>query len=446
MTIHWFRRDLRLHDNNGLYKALRYAEQTNDKVLAVFIFDTCILGQLADPNDARVQFIFEQVQELQQQLRAQGSDMLILHGDPVAIWQDLSQKYAISALFFNRDYEPYAQNRDKAVHELLKAKNITTHSYKDHVIFDKLEVAKPDNTAYTIFTPYSKRWKMRLEESKQADGRDALSLYETKDYFAHFIAQNSAIFSDFSAPTLAQLGFKPTDIKIPAKTVEDELIIHYQNRREMPELTDGTSKLGLHLRFGTISIRQLAQRARKLSETFLNELIWRDFYAMILANHPQVVEKSFRKEYDNIAWRNNIADFEAWKSGKTGYPLVDAGMRQLNATGFMHNRVRMVVASFLCKHLLIDWRWGEAYFAQKLLDFDLASNNGGWQWASGSGTDAAPYFRIFNPTAQQDKFDKNTRYIRRWVADIDKLSYPAPIVEHTFARNRCLEVYKAALK
>jgi deoxyribodipyrimidine photo-lyase len=446
MTIHWFRRDLRLHDNNGLYRALRYAEQTNDNVLAVFIFDTCILEQLTNKNDARVQFIFEQLQELRQQLRAQDSDMLILQGDPVAIWQELSQKYAISAVFFNRDYEPYAQARDKAVHELLKAKNIATHSYKDQVIFEKLEVAKADNTPYTVFTPYSKRWKMRLEESKQADGRDALSLYDNKAYFSHFLAQNSAIFSDFVAPTLAKIGFEPSDIKIPAKNIENELIIHYQNRREMPEFENGTSRLGLHLRFGTISIRQLAERARNLSETFLNELIWRDFYAMILANFPHVVGHSFRKEYDNIAWRNNTAEFEAWKAGKTGYPLVDAGMRQLNATGFMHNRVRMVVASFLCKHLLIDWRWGEAYFAEKLLDFDLASNNGGWQWASGSGTDAAPYFRIFNPTAQQEKFDKNMRYIRRWVVDIDKLSYPAPIVVHAFARSRCLEVYKAALK
>jgi deoxyribodipyrimidine photo-lyase len=478
MILFWFRRDLRLQDNSGLYQALAAAKAQNTKVLPVFIFDSTILNALNDKKDARLNFIFDTITALKQELQAFGSDLLVLHGQPLQIWTALSEKIDnqaskinnqaskinnqaskinFSALYFNRDYEPYAKTRDQAVHLQLKTVGISTHSFKDHVVFEKLEVTKADNSPYLVFTPYSKRWRAKLEESRKTETNDittvvtdALSPKPTETLFDYFLAAKSeefaTILADYPAPNLSDLGFQLSDIKIPAKNIDNQLIIAYKERRDTPAFRRGTSLLGLHLRFGTLSIRQLAQISEKLSDTFLNELIWRDFYAMILDNFPHVMGQSFRPEYDKIQWRNDSHDFEAWKAGKTGYPLVDAGMRQLNQTGFMHNRVRMVVASFLCKHLLIDWRWGEAYFAEKLLDFDLSSNNGGWQWAAGSGTDAAPYFRIFNPQAQQVKFDKDFEYIRRWVPEYGTTKYAAPIVVHEFARARCLEVYKAALK
>lgn len=464
MILFWFRRDLRLTDNSGLYQALAAAKSQNTKVLPVFIFDSSILNALKDKKDARLNFIFDTIQQLKQKLQALGSDLLVLYGEPTQLWAGLSAKAAtksqnqnFSALYFNRDYEPYAKMRDKAVHLQLKTAGISTHSFKDHLIFEKLEVAKADNSPYLIFTPYAKRWRAKLAESRTVENStaaavatDALSMKPNETLFDYFLAAKSEAFSAFltnySAPSLSDLGFQTTDTKIPQNTIDNQLIIAYKERRENPAFQRGTSLLGLHLRFGTLSIRQLARAAEKLSDTFLNELIWRDFYAMILDNFPHVAGQSFREEYDKIEWRNNLQEFEAWKAGKTGYALVDAGMRQLNQTGFMHNRVRMVVASFLCKHLLIDWRWGEAYFAEKLLDFDLSSNNGGWQWAAGSGTDAAPYFRIFNPQAQQVKFDKDFEYIRRWVPEYGTTKYPSPIVAHELARARCLEVYKAALK
>lgn len=438
LTFFWFRRDLRLDDNAGLYHALR----SPYPVIPVFIFDTNILNKLDNRQDARVSFIYDTVQRLRQQLEARGSALLIKYGDPVEVWQELASTYQIQAVFTNRDYENYALQRDTTVKQLLENKGIAFQTYKDHVIFEGKEVVKNNGEPYSIFTPYANQWRKKLQ-SRTTDSNELfyLKLYPTKKYFNNFCKIDTT-----EVPSLAQMGFERSDIQISEAAIDETIVEHYDQTRETPANTHGTTRLGIHLRFGTVSVRQCAQVATRLNPTFLNELIWRDFYAMILANFPRVETQAFRPAYDAIKWRNDEAEFQKWCDGKTGYPLVDAGMRQLNATGFMHNRVRMVVASFLTKHLLIDWRWGEAYFAKKLLDFDLASNNGGWQWASGSGTDAAPYFRVFNPLAQQEKFDKDGRYIKKWLPEYATTRYPKPIVEHTAARNRCLETYKSTLQ
>ena len=349
------------------------------------------------------------------------------------------QEYEIKSVFTNRDYESYAMARDEKISKLLCDKGLNFHHYKDQVIFEQLEVVKKDNLPYTVFTPYSRRWKELLQSRTMGGDLFYLKSYPTEKYFDNFY-QTDAL----PIPTLNEMGFEQTDIPIPSKEVAQGIIRNYDKNRNFPSIA-GTSKLGIHFRFGTISIREKARKAMPLNETFLNELIWRDFYSQILTNFPKVEKKAFRAQYDLIEWRNNETEFKAWCEGRTGYPMVDAGMRELNATGFMHNRVRMVVASFLVKHLLIDWRWGEAYFAQKLLDFDLASNNGGWQWAAGCGTDAAPYFRIFNPESQAEKFDKDGVYIRKWVKEFGTSTYAKPIVDHKFARDRCLEVFKRAV-
>ncbi|MBS4065082.1 MAG: deoxyribodipyrimidine photo-lyase, partial [Chitinophagaceae bacterium] len=384
--------------------------------------------------DRRVEFIHNAVNNMQQQLQKMGSSMEVYYGYPKDVYQQLSTKYDIKKVFTNHDYEPYAQQRDGEIKKLLSEAGTSFHTFKDQVIFEKSEVVKDDGNPYTVFTPYSKRWKATLSNFY-------LKSYPTEKYFSNFLKQSSQ-----PIPSLEQMGFKATGEAFPSTEIKDELIKKYKEQRDIPS-TRGTSRLSVHLRFGTISIRELARHTKDLNESFLNELIWRDFYHMILWNFPQVGQgKAFKKEYDLIEWRHNENEFEAWCNGQTGYPIVDAGMRELNATGFMHNRVRMIVASFLCKHLLIDWRWGEAYFAKKLLDFDLAANNGGWQWAAGSGCDAAPYFRIFNPYLQTQKFDPQLKYIRQWVPEFEEFSYPKPIVEHEYARKRCLEVYSKALK
>ncbi|MEZ4905042.1 MAG: deoxyribodipyrimidine photo-lyase [Spirosomataceae bacterium] len=430
LTLFWHRRDLRLHDNAGLYHAL----QSGNAVLPVFIFDTNILNQLTDKEDRRVVFIHQALHEMQQQLEALGSTMLVKYGNPKDIWQQLTNTYHIAEVHTNRDYEPYALERDKAIGEWLNAKGIAFYAHKDQCIFEKNEVLSGAGTPYTVFTPYSRKWKEMLNGFY-------LKSYPNERYSHHFF-KTAAL----PIPTLEHIGFVDVQQAFPPKTVRDELIKNYKEKRDFPAIA-GTSRLSVHLRFGTISIRQLAQQAQELSEGFLNELIWRDFYMQILWHFPHVGQgKAFRTDYDKIEWRHDEKQFQRWCEGRTGYPIVDAGMRELNATGFMHNRVRMVVASFLTKHLLIDWRWGEAYFAQKLLDFDLSANNGGWQWASGSGTDAAPYFRIFNPTSQTQKFDPQLVYIKKWIPELNSFEYPKPIVEHTFARERCLAVYQKALK
>ncbi len=428
----WFRRDLRLDDNAGLYHALKQ----DLPVIPIFIFDDNILKRLEDRSDARVTFIHDVISEIKEKLKELGSDLMIKYGDPIDVWTELVDKFDINAIYCNRDYESYAINRDQAVEQVLRAKNASLRTFKDHVIFEKDEVLKDNGEPYTVFTPYKRKWLARLDS--RPDGYYFKS-YPCEKYYEGFIKGHQ-----FSLLTLNEMNFERSAIVIPNNAVAQGIIRNYEANRNFPGI-EGTSRLGIHFRFGTISIREKARKARKLSYTFLNELIWRDFYSMILSAFPHVEGGSFRAKYDRIEWRNNEKEFKAWCEGKTGYKIVDAGMRELNASGHMHNRVRMITASFLTKHLLIDWRWGEAYFASKLLDFELASNNGGWQWASGSGTDAAPYFRIFNPYTQLEKFDKQLKYVNRWVPEHNSDAYPREIVDHKQARERCLRIYKEAL-
>jgi deoxyribodipyrimidine photo-lyase len=429
IVVCWLRRDLRLNDNAALYHALKCGHQ----VLPVFIFDKNILDKLDNKKDKRVDFIHQTITELKTKLQSKGSDILVYYQSAEEAWKQITEQYNVHAVYTNHDYEPYGIERDEIIKNLLTSKGITFHSYKDQCIFEKDEITKDDGKPYTVFTPYSKKWKARLTDFY-------IKEYPCDKYFGAFYPINQTL----PLPSLKEMGFGATNATFPSTEVAQVIIKNYDKTRNFPAI-HGTSRLGIHLRFGTISIREKATKALSLNETFLNELIWRDFYMMILYHFPHVATRSFRKEYDSIEWRNNEADFGAWCQGKTGYPIVDAGMRELNTTGYMHNRVRMIVASFLTKHLLIDWRWGEAYFAQKLLDFDLSANNGGWQWAAGSGTDAAPYFRVFNPALQTEKFDKQGEYIKKWVPELLTPDYPKPIVQHEMARKRCLEVYKAAL-
>ncbi len=433
IAIHWLRRDLRLHDNAALYHALKGPVP----VLPLFIFDRNILDDLPEKKDPRVEFIHRSLDALREQMKEMGSALIVRQGRPEEIWADLLKEFNITAVYTNRDYEPYATGRDTRIRELLQSRKIAFHTHKDHVIFEAGEVLKDDGLPYTVFTPYSRKWRAKL-----ASGQDAFFLrsYPTEKYYDNFLKTGELPF-----PTLKETGFEPTGFAFPPNTVPRSVIRTYDKTRDIPALPQGTSRLGLHFRFGTISIREKARAARDLNDTYLNELIWRDFYSQILAHFPHVVDGPFKAQYARIEWRDAPEDFQKWCEGRTGYPLVDAGMRQLNATGYMHNRVRMVAASFLTKHLLINWQHGEAYFAQKLLDYDLASNSGGWQWAAGCGTDAAPYFRVFNPTEQAKKFDPEGRYITQWVPEYGTPAYPKPMVEHSFARERCLAAFKRAL-
>ena len=430
INIFWFRRDLRLQDNAGLYHALN----SGRPVLPIFIFDSDILEKLENKDDRRVQFIHTALEHLQEQLLPLSSTLRVLVGKPVDVIKKLLGDYDIESVFTNNDYEPYAITRDKAISELLAKQGIGFLSFKDHVVFEKSEITKDDGKPYTVFTPYSRKWKAALTDQN-------LVPYATEKHFKNFAKHKPTIL-----PTMAEIGFNEVEGPFPGMKMEESLISHYGDTRNFPGI-NGTSRLGVHFRFGTVSIRTAAAKALQLSPVYLSELIWRDFYQMILWQYPQVGEgKAFKPAYDKIEWRKDKGEFKKWCDGQTGYPIVDAGMRELNTTGFMHNRVRMVVASFLCKHLLLDWRLGEAYFAEKLLDFDFASNNGGWQWAAGSGCDAAPYFRIFNPYLQTKKFDPDLVYIKKWVPEFQEFDYPKPIVDHEMARNRCLAVYAKALK
>ncbi|MFT3679780.1 MAG: deoxyribodipyrimidine photo-lyase [Ferruginibacter sp.] len=430
VNIFWFRRDLRLKDNAGLYHALK----SSNPVIPVFIFDRNILDELEDKADRRVEFIHAALEEIQEVLVKINSSLLVFNSTPEKIFEELVSKYTIEKVFTNHDYEPYALQRDKLIAGFLQKNKITFQTYKDQVIFEKDEVLKDDGKPYTVFTPYSRKWKAALTDFY-------LKAYPTAKYFSNFYNQ-----APKKIPSLKSLGFTAVEKNFPSKSLKSELLKKYGKQRDFPAIS-GTSKLGVHLRFGTISIRQLATYAGSWSEVFLNELIWRDFYHAILWHFPQVGKgKAFKPDYEKIEWRRDNGEFDKWCNGQTGYPIVDAGMRELNETGFMHNRVRMIVASFLAKHLLLDWRLGEAYFASKLLDFDLAANNGGWQWAAGSGCDAAPYFRIFNPALQTKRFDPEMKYIKKWVPEYQEFRYPKPIVEHESARKRCLEVYSKALK
>tara|TARA_R110002049_G_scaffold68949_10_gene178673 strand:- start:2663 stop:3964 length:1302 start_codon:yes stop_codon:yes gene_type:complete len=428
VNVFWFRRDLRIDDNVGFYKAL------NGKypVLPIFIFDSEILDELPK-NDARVTFIFEQLQKLRKLLQKEGSSIAILFGKPIEVFKTLLSDYNIQNVITNRDYEPYAKERDSNVAKVLSEENIKFHTFKDHVIFEKDEVVKADGDPYLVYTPYMKVWKEKFGE------------IDNKIYYTSQDLGN--LYQNTRLPnlTLDDIGFEKSSIEVPDYEVTPTTIQEYEALRNYPA-KDATSRLGPHLRFGTVSIRKLIKKAiSEKNETFWQELIWREFFIQILYHFPETVSNAFKSKYDRIEWRNNKDEFEKWKEGETGYPLVDAGMRQINATGYMHNRVRMVVASFLCKHLLIDWRWGEAYFAEKLLDYEQASNVGNWQWAAGSGVDAAPYFRIFNPTTQIEKYDKDKKYIKTWVKEYGTSEYPEKIVDHKEARERCLKEYKKAV-
>lgn len=430
INVFWFRRDLRLHDNAGLFHALK----SGLPVVPIFIFDTNILDKLEDKKDKRVEFIRDTLVGIQKELKEIKSGLRVFYGTPQESFEQLLSEYNIDIVFTNHDYEPYAIKRDDEIKFFLQKKNIAFKTFKDQVIFEKDEVLKDDGKPYTVYTPYSKKWK------------DALSGFYIKPYPCPKYFKNFFKHTPASIPSLGSMGFEEKKQEIPSDNPSDERIENYSKTRDFPALENGTSRLGIHLRFGTVSIREEVAKAKKLNNTFLNELIWREFYMAILWHFPHVGNhKAFKPAYDNIQWRNNEDEFEKWCHGHTGYPIVDAGMRQLNETGYMHNRVRMITGSFLCKDLLIDWRWGEAYFAQKLLDYDLAANNGSWQWVSGSGCDGAPYFRIFNPELQTKKFDKDLKYIKKWVPEFQEFTYTKPIVDHYEARERCLAAYKKAL-
>ena len=427
ISIFWFRRDLRLKDNHGLFQAL----ESGKKVLPIFIFDEDILDLLENKSDKRVDFIVQALQTLNSFLKSKNKGIKIFKGKPLEIYKKLTENYEIEAVYSNEDYEPYAIKRDQEIADFLASKNIAFHQFKDQVIFHKDEIVKADKKPYTVYTPYSKLW---LNEFQKVDLQGFPS--EKK--------LDNLLDIPFEELKIEDIGFQKTDLAFEVPEADLHIIKTYEETRNFPAVK-GTTQLGVHLRFGTISVRKLAKIAKENNLTFLKELIWREFFMQILYHFPKVVNHSFKSKYDAIPWENNPEFLEKWKAGKTGFPIVDAGMRELNATGFMHNRVRMITASFLIKHLLTDWRIGEAYFAEKLMDYDLSANNGNWQWCASSGCDAAPYFRIFNPDEQQKKFDPDFKYIKKWIPEFGTKYYPKPIVEHKKAREKVLKVYKEAL-
>lgn len=427
MNIFWFRRDLRLHDNCGFFHALG----TNREVLPIFIFDSNILEELPK-DDHRVAFIHQLLEQMNSGLNEHGRKLAVFHGNPEDIFAKLIAEHKIGNVFTSHDYEPYAIKRDEAISKLLKKHGIGFVTFKDQVIFEKSEVVKDNGEPYVVFTPYSKRW---LETLKNR----GLPNFPSEQYLSKIAKHN------YTFPSLQDIGFEKSRLQVFDYHLTPKIIKEYEETRDFPAI-EGTSRISPYLRFGALSIRKVVSKAiAENNKTFLKELIWREFFMQILWHFPHTTTKAFKPEYDRIRWRHAEKEFGKWCEGKTGYPMVDAGMRELNQTGFMHNRVRMVVSSFLCKHLLLDWRWGEAYFAQKLFDFEQSSNIGNWQWAAGSGVDAAPYFRIFNPEEQLKKFDKDLEYVRKWIPEYDSFEYPQPIVDHKEARERCLKVYKEGL-
>lgn len=423
MDIFWFRRDLRINDNTALYNALI----SGKNIQPIFIFDDNIVEELPN-NDARITFIYQQLNGINVELKKHGSSLKIFYGDPYKIFTEILYNNRVKNVYINRDYEPYALERDSSIFELLKDFGGQLKSYKDQVIFEQNEVVKKDGLPYTVFTPFKNKW---LEKFRTTE----ITIYKNPEL-------KNLIKSNYTFPSMEDLGFEESAIKVP--DFDLKVVAKYDETRNFPSL-DSTSKIGPHLRFGTVSIREIVESVKDVNSTYLSELIWREFFMQILWHFPKVVKENFRSKYDGIQWRNKEDEFKKWCEGKTGYPFVDAGMRELNATGFMHNRVRMVTASFLCKHLLIDWRWGEAYFAEKLLDYELASNNGNWQWSAGTGCDAAPYFRVFNPSEQIKKFDDKNQYINKWIPELNEFSYPQPMVEHPMARQRAIETYKEGI-
>ncbi|MGB0389989.1 MAG: cryptochrome/photolyase family protein [Salibacteraceae bacterium] len=423
VSVFWFRRDLRLEDNTGLIAASKGGEP----VLPIFIFDDNILDEIPS-DDPRVGFIFDNLQVINNQLNKHDSALLCLKGNPLKIWSELMDQYDISGVYSNKDYEPYAVKRDNSIEQICEKKGVPFYQFKDQVIFEKDEIVKDDRLPYTVYTPYKNKWRKHFNLEKHAPAASPINL-------------NSFQKKSRAFPTKTEFGFKSASILV--KPFQISQLSDYEETRNFPA-KDSTSYLSPHLRFGTVSVRYLI-RTLFDNETFINELIWREFFMQILYHFPRVINQNFKVKYNAIKWRNDPDEFEKWKNGQTGYPIVDAGMRELNATGYMHNRVRMVVAGFLCKHLLIDWRWGEAYFAERLLDYDLSANNGNWQWAAGTGCDAAPYFRVFNPTEQVKKFDAQLTYINKWVPELNTLEYPKPIVEHKLGRERAISIYKEGL-
>jgi deoxyribodipyrimidine photo-lyase len=474
-SLVWFRRDLRDFDHAALYHALK----TSKAVYCVFVFDTEILDTLENKQDRRVEFIWESIRELKTALQAHGSDLIVKYGKAVDIIPALTLELNTHAVFTNHDYEPSAVQRDEKVAQQLAKNNIAFHDFKDQVIFEKGEVLSLSNKPYSVFSPYKNAHLKKL-------GQDLEGVY-LKPYPVDSYIQNLAKIAPTDLISLEAMGFARTNLstmRLPTgmsggkQLFEDftERMHQYKDARDFPAVK-GVSYLSVHLRFGTVSVRHLARQARNLAhtgsqsigcQTWLNELIWRDFYFQILHHNPHVAAgKAFKAEFEYLAFPNNLALFKAWCEGKTGYPLVDAAMRQINQTGFMHNRLRMVAASFLVKDLLIDWRWGERYFAEHLIDFDLSANNGGWQWAASTGCDAQPWFRIFNPITQSEKFDGAGKFIRKYVPELVNCSdkeihapwlipplrqqsigviigknYPAPIVEHAAQRVLALDLYK----
>ena len=430
ISIFWFRRDLRLGDNHGLYKALI----SGNKVLPIFIFDTNILKQFSDKKDIRVDFIIQALQTINKELREKvGSSIEFFYGNPLDIFTELISKYNIVSLYLNEDYEPYAVKRDNDIKEFIEEKNVEVYSFKDNVIFHKDDILKKDGKPYTIYTPYSKVWLSKFNEID-------IETYPSEEHLNNILVHSPDNFD------ITRLGFLKTDFLYSPPIINEDIIENYEETRDKPYLENGITRLGVHLRFGTLSIRKLVQISNNLSEVYLKELIWREFFMQILYHFPYVEYSSFKTKYNRIRWENDEDLFQKWCEGKTGYPIVDAGMRELNTTGFMHNRVRMIAGSFLTKDLLIDWRWGELYFANKLLDYDLSANNGNWQWVAGCGCDSSPYFRIFNPITQQKKFDPQLIYVKKWVKEFGTKDYPQPIIEHSFARNRTLERFNKDLE
>lgn len=429
VSFFWFRRDLRLHDNHGLFRAL----EGDHPVVPLFIFDRTILEALEDRRDARVQFLWQEIKALKEKLEQEyGATLVVRYGYVPEVWESLREEYEVKEVFTNRDYEPYGRDRDKALYNKWENEGPLFRGFKDQVLLEKNDVLKGNGQPYVVFTPYMRKYKSLLSENH-------FEPYPSMDGLDQMYQQDPA-----SMPSLEDMGFESFPFEYPGREVDEKIIRNYAAKRDIPAVK-GTSRLSMHLRFGTLSVREVAKKGKAINPQFFNEIIWRDFYQAILYHFPKSLDHSFKPEYDNIEWENNIEHFEAWCAGKTGYPLVDAGMRELNETGWMHNRMRMLTASFLTKHLLIDWRWGERYFARLLLDYEAGSNVGGWQWAAGSGVDAAPYFRIFSPSRQQERFDSDYAYVKRWVPEFDTDRYPEPIVEHKWARQRALDRYKEAL-
>ena len=426
ISIFWFRRDLRLDDNRGLYNSLK----ENNSVLPIFIYDKNILDKL-NLNDHRIEYINHAVLKMNEVLSKKNKSISCFYGKPEQVFLNLINQFDIKKVYTNRDYTPYSNKRDLIIKELLENNGIQFFDYKDHVLFEKNEIVKDNGTPYKVYTPFSKKWINKMYEQ-------GIPKYMSENLIENLINEKNTFNTE-------SIGFTKSKINFLKSNISKEIVNNYELKRNFPS-SNGTSKIGVELRFGTISTRKLITKANDSNNiTFLKELIWREFFQQILHHFPKTINTSFKSKYERIEWLNDENNFKKWCNGQTGYPLVDAGMRELNKTGFMHNRVRMVVGSFLCKHLLIDWRWGEAYFREKLFDYETASNVGNWQWVAGCGVDAAPYFRIFNPHEQLKKFDKHFFYIKKWVPEFETDKYISPIIDHKEARERCLTTYKKAL-